>query len=366
MSKSVLFLANRLAQGTGPFQRYELLRTTFKNDVYFWLNLNQSATLAKEEAKRLRSRNIGSIHGVNDYGLSNSLATTYKFCLSNQVDVIFAIHTRAIFIALLVSFLTCRRIKVVAFEGTLFSRYKKLQMYIRKLQNFMCDATICVAEHIRSSNSLANFGSSKRSVIYNGISVFKHDKDQETLKNNNLEFNIVFIGDLKPYKRPLDFINLVSKLEESGLNYKAHIFGGGPMMDEIKNLLANKPYFQNLTLHGHVDRKTIREFLVTHSGCGIISSELEGLSEVAVQFAYHGWPVICSNIPGNSEFFEHYGNYFDVGDVQTAFSIVTELLQNPDSFNFNINNMLKKVCSEFNINHIVVSYDEVFENVAKK
>ena len=365
MSKSILFLANRLAQGTGPFQRYEVLCSTFRSDKYFWMNLDQELSVAQEQARRLQSENLSSIKSIKGSGFIKQVILTKKLCGSENIDVIFAIHTRAIFVALFVSMLSRRRLKVVAFEGTLFSRYRFWQMYFRKIQNLMCDFTICVAEHVKLSNSLFNLGSVKRIVIYNGISKFSHNNLLRGAIPDS-EFNILFIGDLKPYKRPIDFIKIISMLNSENKTINAHIFGDGELLCDVKGEITKLSKSIKFTLHGHVDRNSIRKFLSHRMGCGVICSELEGLSEVAVQFAYHGWPVVCTNIPGNQEFFKEVGYYFGISEVNKAAYLIQRIMDCPDITREHVNICQDKAFSTYSIESIARAYDRVFEKCLRR
>ena len=324
------------------------------------MNLDQEMSVAQEQARRLQSGNLSSIKSIKGFGFVKQAILTKQLCQSENIDVIFAIHTRAIFVALFVSMISRRRVKVVAFEGTLFSRYRFWKMYFRKIQNLMCDFTICVAEHVKLSNSLFNLGSEKRIVIYNGISKFPHDKSLKGATPDS-EFNILFIGDLKSYKRPLDFIKIISMLNSENKTINAHIFGDGELFCNVKDEITKLSKSINFTLHGHVDRKSIRKFLSHRVGCGVICSELEGLSEVAVQFAYHGWPVVCTNIPGNQEFFKEAGYYFDISEVDQAAYLIQRILDCPDITREHVNICQDRAFTTYSIDRIAIAYDGVFE-----
>ena len=364
MNKRVLFLANKLAQGTGPFQRYEALNQLFGKELYQWLSIDQSTEKVRDEAAKLGSRNINNIFAYDNHNFFGIIQQSYNFCKKNQINIIFAIHTRAILVALIISYLSRRKIKVVAFEGTLFSRYRFLPNLLRKMQNFTCNATICVAEHVKIANSVRGFGSERRFVIHNGISEDSYDLAKVKSKITGNIVNIVFIADLKSHKRPLDFIEIVSRLHRNGYKFMAHVFGDGPCLTDVINAISENKARLPVTIHGYVDRKTIRAFLSKNTGCGLICSELEGLSEVAVQFSYHKWPVVCTKIPGNVEFFGHYGSYFDVGALDQAYEKLETFLERKDLLTLQTAVMSQKVEAEFSLHYIAKEYNKVFENVS--
>ncbi len=138
-------------------------------------------------------------------------------------------------------------------------------------------------------------------LVRNGIKVAGHNEFFDKPIDNRKEFNFLFVGRICEEKGVSYLLKAFDKLANEISNIKLFIAGDGELPD-IK--LKNK---SKIVLLGHINRKELN-ILYKKADVGLIPSLNEECSYVALEMANNKIPIICSNLGGLKEMFEHQVN----------------------------------------------------------
>ena len=93
---------------------------------------------------------------------------------------------------------------------------------------------------------------------------------------------LIFAGSLHPGKNPMISCQVASRLFESGLNVKLHLYGEGEQRHEIQAYIDNNKLENVILMHGNVSSETLREAF-KNSHFLIFASESEGWPKVVAE-----------------------------------------------------------------------------------
>jgi glycosyltransferase involved in cell wall biosynthesis len=104
-------------------------------------------------------------------------------------------------------------------------------------------------------------------------------------------------GRLVPHKNVAAIIKALHLLPET---YTLDIYGGGPELDNLKNLAAQLDLTTRTTFHGNVPQASLHQAMTEHDAF-ILYSNYEGLPHIVLESFAKSCPVIASDIPGTNE-----------------------------------------------------------------
>ncbi len=108
-----------------------------------------------------------------------------------------------------------------------------------------------------------------------------------SLTLNEKEYDLIFVGRFDKEKQPEIFVELVKSLRDSGLDIKAVMVGGGPLFDQIRELILESHLEKNICLIGYLEKVKIPCFF-SKSKYVVITSRTEGFPTVILEAAIHG------------------------------------------------------------------------------
>jgi len=154
-----------------------------------------------------------------------------------------------------------------------------------------------------------NRDASKYEFVYYGIEydVLKRQLDIE--KNNRYVFRsqfkaventclVLYISNFKPQKAPLDFVETVRQVLESGLDIRFISAGDGPLRDRAEALCARYGINKKVFFLGW--RKDIAS-LLTAGDILLLTSRWEGMPVVFLEAMACGVPIVATDAGGESE-----------------------------------------------------------------
>jgi len=170
------------------------------------------------------------------------------------------------------------------------------------------DKIICVTRFAQDMlNQHFDTPIEKTRLIYNGYS--KIESGNSAINNQEIKRKfgfqvddqiILFVGRLEKAKGVEGLLEAFMKLPDDDWNLKLVLVGGGdytPFMD----LCQNK--FGSISFTGKLSKESVEQ-LYEIADIGVIPSELEQCSYVALEMMKHGLPIIASQAPGLRELFE--------------------------------------------------------------
>lgn len=107
--------------------------------------------------------------------------------------------------------------------------------------------------------------------------------------------NILFIGRLEAIKGVDVLLRAASQLVRSGLNFHLHIFGAGPMADELKKESRDLMLESNVTFHGIADAATASAYLKA-SDCLVIPSRVESIPVIFSDGLKNDIPLVVTDV----------------------------------------------------------------------
>jgi galacturonosyltransferase len=176
---------------------------------------------------------------------------------------------------------------------------------------------------------------------------------QEYPRDNDA-IRLLFIGRVMKDKGIEEFLEVAKRIKEDYENVEFHILG--PCDDEYKGIIQSLGEKKIIIFHGAKDN--IKEYL-KRSHAVIHPSYHEGMSNVLLEAAATGRPVLASNIPGCKEIFDEGigGLGFEPGNVESlAEAIIKFIKLSNEERRIMGENGRRKVEREFNRAIIVNEY----------
>ena len=195
---------------------------------------------------------------------------------------------------------------------------------------------VAVSNGVKDNLSKIGFINKKKITVINNPVGLKNDNKDEykisksKLWGNNLNYNILSVGNLKKQKDHKNLIEAFALLPEE-MKIKLIILGEGPLRKELLNLIDRLALNKKIKLQGFViDPLPWFE----SADLFVLSSLWEGFGNVIVEALESGLPVVSTDCPsGPSEILQNgiYGTLVPVSDpVALSNEIKNNLLKTHD------------------------------------
>jgi len=370
----VAWLLNRLAPGTGPFQRGIRLNDQ-RFDVAFVSFYDSTEALAAKAQDIFPLPTCKRFIGLAARSRWDLVAWRRLWNTLRQEDphIIQSAHT----LTALLGFLFGRfsEIPVLCnFEGTLRTRYGILRRFAKALIVSLADVNICVSASVRESSAPWERLMHRRVqqvVINNGVSLEEIDRAEgssrrwrSVLGGGDGQVLIGTAGDLKVEKDPLTLIRAASLVLASAPNTRLVLVGDGPLRKEAEVLARRLGLNDHVVFTGLVQRREVYEILHALSVV-IMPSLVEGLSETIVQAMAAQKPVIASDIPPNRELVQDgvTGYLVPPQNPKALTKVILELLAKPELRRSMGLAARKVIEARLDIRHIIEQYESLYENL---
>ena len=167
---------------------------------------------------------------------------------------------------------------------------------------------------------------------------------------------LIQVSSFTPQKDQKTVVNALKLLPE---NIKLILVGHGPLMDDVKNYVAqenleNRVYFFGI-------RKDVPRLLKSVD-IVVLSSHYEGLSLSCIEGMASGKPFVATNSPGLGDIVSGAGAVFEDENETQLSQLILNLLENEAFYNSTFENCLLRA-SEYDINKMVESYHNLYKNL---
>lgn len=181
------------------------------------------------------------------------------------------------------------------FPKQMFIWHSLLYLYIRRI----CLASeynvlLTTEMRIMANRFLGKHYRQKNVVIGNGLDIGNLDG---IFKNEILK--VLFVGRMVEQKDPLQFVKAVSLLNQQGVEAQYEMLGDGPLMDKVKQLMADER-ITNIKLLGKVDHERVLEEM-QKAHIMIQPSLHEAMSISVLEAISCGVYVITTPVSGNKQ-----------------------------------------------------------------
>ena len=310
------------------------------------------------ELKRGKLINIASLIFINIY------------IIRNNIDIVHTFFIDSIFYASITKILNLK-LKVITSRRDLGYWYSPVKLFLLRLSNLICDKILANSEAVREVVHLKEKAHySKIDVIYNGISSKYYEKNKidfycqprdESL--NSKPFIVFgFIGNFRPVKRPLDFINALSLFNKKYKNWKAIMIGDGKLMSHIKKTIKILKLEKKIMITGSVNNPLDYFHIID---IGILCSESEGFPNSLLEMRAFGIPLIGTFIGGSKEIIQDDGGlYYDVGNIEQLSECLL-FLTNDFELRRKISKKSLNFIKKYNWNNIILKYEDEYLKLFK-
>lgn len=238
-----------------------------KEDIVFHLNYSTQVKLGVEARKRFNARLVYTLHFLPNYF---SLFAEGEICPEEAITTGDVLD------------------KEIATEA---------------------DQIICVTYFGQEMlNQYFDIPIEKTKLIYNGYSTFTSNvisiNKQEIKRGFGFKGDdqiVLFVGRLEKAKGVEGLLKAFMKLTDDDPNLKLVLVGGGDC-DSFMDLCQNN--FGRISFTGKLPKEKVKQ-LYKMADIGVIPSEYEQCSYVALEMMKHGLPIIASQAPGFQELFEN-------------------------------------------------------------
>jgi len=138
----------------------------------------------------------------------------------------------------------------------------------------------------------------KIAIVYHGVDTHRFSPRRNGRMDKH--FTILTVGRLSPEKSQHNLVHACRLLKERDYIFHCFIVGDGPLLHDMKALVAALDLTDVVTLVGHVAYSKMVEYY-HNSDVFVLTSETEGLPNVLLESLATGTPVITTDIAGVSE-----------------------------------------------------------------
>ena len=237
------------------------------------------------------------------------------------------------------------------------------------VQVVLHDICLRKSDHIAVCSNSANielkqmFGyidPSKISVIYNGINF----EEMHAVKSEENQGSIVYCGRLYWAKGVTYFIEALARLKYSHPEFRAEIFGEGPLENKLKTMILDLGLAANVNLRGFISRKQLfTEF--GKASMVVLPSLYEAQPVVLLEAMACKKPIIAFNLPFAAEIIEPGFNGFlaETGNVTDLANKIKLLLGDEELREKMGKNGYEYVKKNHNWEVLVEKYLEIYRNM---
>lgn len=123
-------------------------------------------------------------------------------------------------------------------------------------------------------------------------------------------------------------MNVILRLNETGINTSIDFIGEGPLRTEFEKYAMDLKIADKVHFRGRLSNKKDLYMAMREADLFLFPTHSEGLPRVVIESMHVGTPCVATNVGGILELIDK--EYItDVGDVNSLFSITKELLENP-------------------------------------
>ena len=192
-------------------------------------------------------------------------------------------------------------------------------------------------------------------VIPNGVNLDDYDPGDITTNNPP---RIIFVGRFMAQKDPVRLVNILHNLKD--VPWTCTMVGDGPLRPDVEKAISDHSLSDRITLTGWVKpREVLEQF--RQSDILFMPSHSEGLPVVGVQAMAMGLALVLSDVGGCGDLIKNDVNGYlvDKDDIKGFENALRSLINDHEKL-LSFRQSSRHLASQFDINHIVAAYHEVF------
>lgn len=207
----------------------------------------------------------------------------------------------------------------------------------------------------------------KASTIYNGVKfprvAVKRSIDSE-LDLSKKVVKLLFVGRLDAQKDPLTLLRafdiLVNQLNKDKINFILNVVGDGEYLTRCKEFCIEKKIHDSVIFHGWSTNTSLH---YSQADLFVSSSVYEAFGFTLVEAAYHGLPIVATNVEGIPEVVIHnkMGLLVEPSEPLFLAAAIHFLSSHPELMSLYSKFGRESVCSRFQVKDMIDSYRNLYE-----
>ena len=203
-------------------------------------------------------------------------------------------------------------------------------------------------------------------VIPNFIDLSKTNDTGKTIDKyvvaSKDQFVITHISNFRPLKRIIDVLKVFEKIRNK-LDAKLIMVGDGPEKLRAKSYCKSNKLDEDVLFLGNSNEV---DQILSFSDLFLLPSEQESFGLVALEAMIHKVPVVSTDIGGLPEVIKNgYSGYLcPVGDINLMADQAVFILEDSDRHE-RFKNQALESCKKFDINNVVIHYEELYGKAIK-
>lgn len=244
------------------------------------------------------------------------------------------------------------------------------------------DKTLVCNENSRKI-LINHFGKKEQEVetVYIGVDEEKFNPDKynkEKIKTKYLAENkdkkiISYICRISEQKRPLLFLEIISKLKQKRQDFKVLVVGDGNLLNKMKEKAQELKLSDDIIFIGNVNNTAE---IYTISDVTVNCSLKEGLALTSYESLSMGVPVVSSDVGGQKELITNevgkiievlqdendiYSENYNTKEVENFADSINEILENLEIYKKNCRN---RIIKDFTQNKMIEKMSNIMQNIA--
>ncbi|MBU0910556.1 MAG: glycosyltransferase [Proteobacteria bacterium] len=287
----------------------------------------------------------------------------------NGIALINVFDLKGLMVAVIAKILFGCRAKIVFNAVDLMHNYSKRNKLVMQMLSRFAAGFVYNSKQVKNIFSPYIPNNSKSQVIYNGLdrnvfSCFRYKKLalRRQYKIDTGSFVIGTVANFRVEKNYPFLINAFKDFVQTDQSAKLLCVGGGPLLQEIQELVILAGLEKHVIFTGYVD--DVASFIAMMD-VFVLCSRAEGLPNTLLQAMSMEVPVVCSAVGGCLEVVSHNQNglLFDCDD-KAGFSEAIHALAIDQRLRTRLSGNAKKTIEEhFTMGHMIQSYLEFYRSV---
>ncbi|SDH03411.1 Glycosyltransferase involved in cell wall bisynthesis [Psychroflexus sediminis] len=286
---------------------------------------------------------------------------TLRFIKKNKINLLHAHGSSYFFAFLLKTFYPQLKLVWHDHHGNRPNESQSLKTKILKKVSNRFSHIFCVSKDLVKWSRKA-LNSSNVSLIHNFTMSNKISFKNET------EFDfpyIVCVANLRWQKNHLNLIKAYSILKQNNMKYKL-ILVGADKNDGYSHKLREKIKDLNLEKDVHIlGQRSDVESIIANSSLCVLTSDVEALPMVLIEYANHKKPVIVTDVGQCADVVGNYAQVVKPNDAEALSKAIGYYIDNPDVAKRDAEALHEKVQKEFNAEVIIRQIIDIYEEVLK-
>lgn len=162
---------------------------------------------------------------------------------------------------------------------------------------------------------------------------------------------LTYVGYIRYAKGMHCLMHFCKRLKSENIDFHFNIIGNGEMFDDVKLFIEEEQLQDRITMFGHIDDKNKMNIILRGSDLFFFPSLSEGSPRVVIEAMAQGVPVMSTPVGSLPTTFKNGETirFFDYNDVDNAFNVIKEFMNDTEPFEKQRKNAFKMVSDEITI-----------------